>query len=324
MHVSCELRAVKPHVTVLMPVFNGARYLDAQIQSILNQSDVDVSLRIIDDGSTDNSWVLLNGASTRNNVLAIRHIENVGLIPTLSELLDRVDTPYFALADQDDVWDNTKLADSIGLLESSGSSLVYSDVRLGDSGGRVTSVSNWQSSNLKPFRGRDPVPFVYRNPAVGHTIVARRTVAEAAVPLPPDLIFHEAWIIAVAMRIGNVDFVENVLGTYRVHSDNIIGPPRSRGHAFEPTRWQPRRRQATRARALRAISEMDPSVRELSELAASRGVRRVRGTLRFAVLIARYRKDLGSRAVLVEIVLFALEIVMWPKPTSGSLGLPDQ
>ena len=61
--------------------------------------------------------------------------ENQGLIATLDRLLSMVHAPYFALSDQDDIWDQNKLQTSIEALEAGCHQLVYSDVRIIDDEG---------------------------------------------------------------------------------------------------------------------------------------------------------------------------------------------
>src|SRR4051794_19207155 len=93
-------RAGAVEVTVLMPVFNGERFLDAQIQSILAQDHRSLRLVIADDGSHDRSHdIAMSYACVDRRVEVTRSDENKGLIPTVDRLLSSVETEYFALAD---------------------------------------------------------------------------------------------------------------------------------------------------------------------------------------------------------------------------------
>ena len=123
-------RTSDARVTVLMPVYNGAHYLDAQIESILSQTESALRLVIWDDGRRMTADRSARGS--RNRTIALPSTAsrtNLGLLKTIELLTIIVDTPFFALSDQDDLWDSEKLAASLELLEATGSVLVYSDVR---------------------------------------------------------------------------------------------------------------------------------------------------------------------------------------------------
>ena len=91
-------------VTVLLPVFNGAKYLREQIDSILSQDHSGLILFALDDGSTDESWEILETyAAQDKRVYVRRRADNCGLMSALTVLLGAVRTQFFALSDQDDI-----------------------------------------------------------------------------------------------------------------------------------------------------------------------------------------------------------------------------
>jgi glycosyltransferase involved in cell wall biosynthesis len=298
-------------VTVLMPVYNGERFLRAQIESILDQDFHGVRLTVLDDASVDRSLAIAKEfAAIDPRVTVLRNEVNQGLIRSIGRLMASVDTAYFALSDQDDVWDTTKIRRSIDALGSRAALLVYSDVRVCDEHGNLISEAYLCSRGIRPATGRDPVPFVFRNPAIGHTIVARREVAEAARDIPLDLVFHEAWIIAAACAIGEVEFINDQLGSYRVHSTNVVGPL-SDGLFQRLLRLQtvPRRlqdRERTRANALNAICRWNPELRKIAELYRRRGTGRMIAMPTLTCFLVKHMRQIGFRAVTVESVLFVI------------------
>ncbi|NTV50370.1 MAG: glycosyltransferase [Geobacteraceae bacterium] len=89
-------------VTVLMPVYNGERYLREAIESILNQTFPDFEFLIINDGSTDHSVEII--ASYNDPRIKLIHNEiNLGLISTLNRGIDLAKGEYIARMDCDDV-----------------------------------------------------------------------------------------------------------------------------------------------------------------------------------------------------------------------------
>ena len=94
---------MKPLVTVLMPVYNAEKYLAEAIESILNQTYKSFDFLIINDGSTDSSLKIIQDYAEKDNRIKIISRENKGLIATLNEGLDTIDTKYIARMDADDI-----------------------------------------------------------------------------------------------------------------------------------------------------------------------------------------------------------------------------
>lgn len=308
-----------PAVTVLMPVYNGARFLREQVESILAQRSVLVRLVILDDGSTDNSYGLARElAGQDERVTLAERRPNTGLIGAFTRLLRFVQTPYFAMSDQDDIWDEDKLVRSVDHLNATGVALVYSDVRLCDEQGVITELSYMRSRRLAPLEGTDPVASIFRNPVLGHTIVARREVAEVASDPPATLRYYEPWLVAAACRHGGVAMVPAQLGRYRIHDRNVVGPGR-RGHVpgvgVAGMIAHLTRRQTNRSTALQATAHLWPDLQPLAAAYDVKGLSRLIASLGLIATLQRRCPEIGIAHILRE----ALLLLVWPRtPTSGS------
>lgn len=97
-----------PKVTVLMPVYNGEKYLRESVDSILNQTFTDFELLVINDGSTDSSMDIL---STYNDprLKIVTNEQNLRLIKTLNKGIDLATGTYIARMDCDDIADSKRL-----------------------------------------------------------------------------------------------------------------------------------------------------------------------------------------------------------------------
>jgi glycosyltransferase involved in cell wall biosynthesis len=93
---------VNPYITVLMPVYNGDKYLREAIDSILNQSFHDYEFLIIDDGSTDRSAEVIESYND-SRIQFVRNKVNLGLIAALNMGLALARGEYVARMDQDDI-----------------------------------------------------------------------------------------------------------------------------------------------------------------------------------------------------------------------------
>jgi glycosyltransferase involved in cell wall biosynthesis len=102
-------------VTVLLPVYNGSRYLSEAIDSILAQTLEDFALLVVDDGSTDATPLILDRYEDRR--LRVLHRPHEGLIAALNAGLDEVSTEYVARMDADDVSAPERLAKQLALLD---------------------------------------------------------------------------------------------------------------------------------------------------------------------------------------------------------------
>jgi glycosyltransferase involved in cell wall biosynthesis len=93
---------MKPEVTVLMPNYNNAPFLDEAIKSIIGQSFKDFIFLIVDDGSTDESIQIIR-KFTDPRIRLIEKEKNSGIVDALNIGLAQVDTKYIVRMDGDDI-----------------------------------------------------------------------------------------------------------------------------------------------------------------------------------------------------------------------------
>lgn len=107
-----------PTVSVIMPVYNGERYLHQALESILTQTFTDFEFIIIDDGSTDNTWdILTEFARQDTRVVLHRNPKNLHLIRTLNKGLTLARGEYIARQDADDISLPERLAAQVSYLQ---------------------------------------------------------------------------------------------------------------------------------------------------------------------------------------------------------------
>jgi glycosyltransferase involved in cell wall biosynthesis len=94
-----------PLVSVIIPVYNGARYLRAALESVFAQSYRPFEVIVVDDGSTDDSGVI---AQSFPDVRYI-HQENQGVAAARNHGIEAARGEFFAFLDQDDLWTPEKL-----------------------------------------------------------------------------------------------------------------------------------------------------------------------------------------------------------------------
>jgi glycosyltransferase involved in cell wall biosynthesis len=92
-----------PLISVLMPVYNGARYLKPAIDSILAQSLGDFEFLILDDGSTDRSGQILRAYAAQDARIRVTSRENRGISKSLNQLIAQAQGELIARIDADDI-----------------------------------------------------------------------------------------------------------------------------------------------------------------------------------------------------------------------------
>ncbi len=89
------------YITVLMPAYNAAKYIDEAIESVLAQSFKNFELLIINDGSTDDTGKIINGYTDERVI--VKHIEHSGVSKALNKGLSIAKGKYIARFDADDI-----------------------------------------------------------------------------------------------------------------------------------------------------------------------------------------------------------------------------
>jgi glycosyltransferase involved in cell wall biosynthesis len=203
-------------LTILLPTYNGAAYLDEQLRSIQAQEFADWRLLLADDGSTDATPALLRAfaaAEPRARVLPTQG--NRGQRERLGELGAAADTDLIAVADQDDVWAPDKLrllVDALGDRD-----LSYGSSRLIDGEGRDLG-RDLADALPRPFREGDRLSFLFRPLASAHATVARRALLN---PLSLGRALPFDWLMTVEAAFGRgVAFVPEARTFHRLHGAN--------------------------------------------------------------------------------------------------------
>jgi glycosyltransferase involved in cell wall biosynthesis len=109
-----------PLVSIILPTYNGIKWIEKAIKSVLSQSFSDFELIIIDDGSTDNTEnIVLKFANQDERIRYLKNEHNLGVQRTRNIAIEKVQGEYIAEIDQDDEWiDQDKLKKQVEFLEN--------------------------------------------------------------------------------------------------------------------------------------------------------------------------------------------------------------
>ncbi|MBX3094043.1 MAG: glycosyltransferase [Cryobacterium sp.] len=302
----------QPRVAVLLATYNGARWLDEQLDSILGQQGVDLRVIALDDESTDGTFERLAERATTDARLTVlpRRGSSGSAAANFYRLLRAAETEpgeLVAFADQDDVWRPGKLARHARLLTEGGFDGVSSNVSSFTSDGRHTLVR-------KDYPQR-PFDFVLESAGPGSTFLMTprlvelvRSTLDSADVLATTAHSHDWLIYAIARSHGfswHIDSEPSV--DYRQHDGNVVGAnlgARSALRRLSLIRRQWHREQAgviARVGLSVASAELQPGLERLVALIGDRGIRSRLALARRAGELRRRPRDQWVIRVLVAL-----------------------
>jgi glycosyltransferase involved in cell wall biosynthesis len=213
-----------------MATFNGERYVEEQLRSILEQLGDRDEVVLIDDASTDDTLgVVANIGDGRVRVM--RHSTNRGYVKTFEEAIMASRGEYILLSDQDDRWLSGRVSWMLGALRSN--AVVASNMTILGTGERP----RWwmKSSQAREWRRNVVRILVGTSGYYGCGMGIRRDFVRAATPFPPFLHeSHDLWIALLGNRARSIGLVEAPTLERRIHGDNVTPVrPRSLGKVLE-------------------------------------------------------------------------------------------
>lgn len=217
-----------PTIQVLLSTYNGERYIDEQINSLLQQEGVNISILVRDDGSSDGTSEKIWDFHERYpDKIKIYQEQNVGVVNSFFNLIQQTSNQfnYYAFCDQDDIWNPDKLFRAISYLQEQNQEvpLMYcSSTQMVDS--KLDPIKIWP---LKPHKELTIYNALIENVCVGCTIVVNSTTLDIVKNTPPDnmhnVIMHDWWIYLCVSSLGKVFFDEAPSILYRQHPNNYYG-----------------------------------------------------------------------------------------------------
>ncbi len=223
-----------PLVSIMMPAYNAALYIETAIQSVIDQTYSNWELVVVDDGSTDNTAAIV----TRIDDPRIRLIrqENGGEASARNTALDHIRGEYLGFLDSDDLFLPDHLTLTVTYLEDHpDQTAVYTDgFHIDSEGNRGQTLS---SNRRGPFEGRIFEEIVRASDVFGPPIcILARSISildlnlrfDTRIVIGPDWDF---WIRYADIAIFG--FIEATTCLYRVHETNItvqVGQRRRAGY----------------------------------------------------------------------------------------------
>ncbi|AWZ39175.1 MULTISPECIES: glycosyltransferase family 2 protein [Bacillota] len=213
-------------VAILMSTYNGGEYLQDQIDSIKNQSELNWNLYIRDDGSNDNTEAIIKknlAYDSRIEYMADKE-QNLGPKRSFFKMLKEIDADYYFFCDQDDVWKEDKIDIMLSFIkekENGQPVLVYSSLECVDEElNRINNDFEELMGKLNNAKDR----FI-GNDMPGVTMLFNKKVKDLFMKTTKydDIEMHDWWIALLAANFGKIYFIDQKLVLYRQHGSNTVG-----------------------------------------------------------------------------------------------------
>ncbi len=210
-------------VKVLLSTYNGEPFLEELLNSLFEQRNVEVSLLVRDDGSSDNTLQILKQFREQANIeMQMIKGNNIGYLKSFWELINLAsDADYYALCDQDDFWCPEKLICAVTQLVdfSEKTPALYTS--------NVISVDeNLKRLNTESFPVYEIISFadsLKRSVLPGCTFVFNNALLEFLKDYKGKIIVHDWIIYLIAKAVGKVVYDREPHILYRLHGDNTCG-----------------------------------------------------------------------------------------------------
>lgn len=221
-------------ISVALCTYNGALFIQEQIQSILEQSLKVDEIVVCDDGSKDATVDLVESlredlAQMDIELLVFVNEKSLGVKRNFRRTIEACHGDIIFLADQDDVWMPNKVETIVNWFkEKPNKDVVFTDAALVDENRTALNKTQWNAVGFYPHQqdmfknGHGLEVFMMANRATGATMAFRR---EAVQLRDEDWghVLHDEYIAVKALLKGKLGFIAEPLIEYRQHSGQQVG-----------------------------------------------------------------------------------------------------
>lgn len=136
-----EMERVSPQVSLIVPVYNAAAYLEAGVTALLGQTFADFEVILVDDGATDQSGALCDALAEADARVRVIHKENGGAGSARNAGIDAARGEYLMFPDADDVCLPTMVETLLSAAKRTGADVTLCGYQSVDEGGERETVS---------------------------------------------------------------------------------------------------------------------------------------------------------------------------------------
>ncbi|MFA9189974.1 glycosyltransferase family 2 protein [Flavobacterium sp. FZUC8N2.13] len=222
-------------LSVALCTYNGSRFLEKQLNSILEQTIAVDEIIICDDNSSDETIKIIN--SYKNNypelISLFQNSQNLGTIKNFERAISLTTGDLIFLSDQDDIWYPKKVEINCQFFEKNQNCiLVFSNGDLIDDNERFINETLWDKwkfdDQTKSIWNNNTLAFNSLikgdNKITGATVCFKKSLKNTIFPIELPLgYWHDSWLGTNAAAQQGLFFIEKSLIKYRLHIDQQVG-----------------------------------------------------------------------------------------------------
>jgi len=199
-------------ISVCLATFNGDKYIKEQLDSILSQLGENDEVIVADDGSSDNTILIIESYEDSRIKIYKNSFQN--LILNFEFALNKAKGDYIFLSDQDDVWLPNKVKVCLDFLISY--DVVLSNCKIVNSNLETINESFFEINNS----GKGFLRNLVKNSYIGCCMAFKRTLLVKALPFPKSIPMHDIWLGFISEFFYKTKYIEEPLLLHRRHGKN--------------------------------------------------------------------------------------------------------
>jgi glycosyltransferase involved in cell wall biosynthesis len=258
-------------VSVALCTYNGGKFIEGQLNSILNQTVKVDEIVVCDDVSSDNTLVMLETYKKKfpNLIKIFTNDVTLGTIKNFEKVISLTKGDLIFLADQDDIWYENKVEVMVNFFqENRDCTLLFSNGSLIDENGINLNATLWEKwgfdKNLRALWSNNNNAFkdliINNNKITGATVCFKSMLKGSVLPINiPKGYWHDAWLGLHAAANGGLMFLETCLINYRIHENQQVGIS---SDAVDTATTNENKKFITKETYFKRIKKMYPLLRE--------------------------------------------------------------
>lgn len=209
-----------PLISIALCTYNGAYFLEQQLDSIISQTYPNLEIIVVDDFSVDNTIDILRAYEVKYSHLSIFvNDSNRGVNYSFSRAISLCKGEFIAVSDQDDIWFSNKIEEAYRNIKDD-VVMIYSNSILIDKAGN--NLNKLMFGRKKMYSGDDPRSLSLYNNIAGHTVLFRADMKKYILPIP-QYSHYDWWIGFVALNLGSIVCLDSPFVMHRVHAASASG-----------------------------------------------------------------------------------------------------
>ncbi|MDT1939768.1 MULTISPECIES: glycosyltransferase family 2 protein [Carnobacterium] len=213
-------------VQILLSTYNGEKFVEEQIESLLNQDYKNIDILIRDDGSKDQTKSIIKRYEMDYpEKIVVMDDDNIGVKKSFMKLIEKASeaADYVAFCDQDDYWEPQKISRLVEVMEAESQEvplMYFSKLNI------VDSQLNYLRQSPDPEMGIGFENALIQNIATGCTMGINQSllkIVKSSMPDPDLIVMHDAWLYLVASAFGKNLYDKESYISYRQHESNAVG-----------------------------------------------------------------------------------------------------